>query len=45
MYVEDTIAAIGTPVGEGGIGVIRVSGPDVPVLARRLLRLRNENGD
>lgn len=25
---EDTIAAIATPVGEGGIGVIRISGPD-----------------
>ena len=25
--MEDTIAAIGTPLGEGGIGVIRISGP------------------
>jgi len=25
---EDTIAAISTPVGEGGIGVIRISGPE-----------------
>lgn len=45
MYVEDTIAAISTPVGEGGIGVIRVSGPDAPALARRLVRRGNENGD
>uniref|UniRef100_A0A831XF97 tRNA modification GTPase MnmE n=1 Tax=Geobacter metallireducens TaxID=28232 RepID=A0A831XF97_GEOME len=45
MYLEDTIAAIGTPVGEGGIGVIRVSGPDAPALARRLVRRGNENGD
>jgi tRNA modification GTPase len=45
MYVEDTIAAIGTPVGEGGIGVIRVSGPDAPAIARRIVRLRSENGD
>ena len=27
MY-QDTIAAIATPIGEGGIGVIRISGPD-----------------
>lgn len=26
MYVHDTIAAISTPLGEGGIGVIRISG-------------------
>ncbi|MBQ9014878.1 MAG: tRNA uridine-5-carboxymethylaminomethyl(34) synthesis GTPase MnmE [Firmicutes bacterium] len=25
--MEDTIAAIGTPLGEGGIGIIRISGP------------------
>lgn len=25
---EDTIAAISTPPGEGGIGIIRLSGPD-----------------
>lgn len=28
-YVNDTIAAIATPVGRGGIGVVRVSGPGV----------------
>ena len=27
MYRNDTIAAISTPLGEGGIGVIRMSGP------------------
>ncbi|MFQ5933941.1 MAG: hypothetical protein ACE5KI_04800, partial [Dehalococcoidia bacterium] len=33
MY-EDTIAAIATPIGEGGIGVIRVSGKDArPIVA------------
>ena len=31
--MEDTIAAIGTPLGEGGIGVVRISGPD----ARKIL--------
>ncbi len=28
MYIKDTIAAISTAVGEGGIGIIRVSGPE-----------------
>ena len=28
MNMEDTIAAIATPMGEGGIGVIRISGPE-----------------
>lgn len=27
MIFDDTIAAIATPVGEGGIGIIRISGP------------------
>ena len=30
---EDTIAAIATPVGEGGIAVIRISGPDAVAIA------------
>ncbi len=33
----DTIAAIATPAGQGGVGIVRVSGPDVPALARQLL--------
>lgn len=28
MYAEDTIAAIATPPGEGGIAIVRISGPD-----------------
>ena len=28
MNVNETIAAISTPAGEGGIGIIRISGPD-----------------
>lgn len=32
---EDTIAAISTPPGEGGIGIVRLSGPDaIDVVAR-----------
>ena len=26
MKIDDTIAAIATPYGEGGIGIIRISG-------------------
>jgi len=33
----DTIAAIATPHGRGGIGVVRVSGTNVPALARAVL--------
>jgi tRNA modification GTPase len=33
----DTIAAIATPPGNGGVGIIRISGPDVPVIAKQLL--------
>ena len=32
----DTIAAISTPPGRGGIGIVRVSGPAVPELAARV---------
>jgi tRNA modification GTPase len=28
MYKEDTIAAVATPAGEGGVAIIRVSGPE-----------------
>jgi tRNA modification GTPase len=35
---EDTIAAIATPPGRGGIGVVRVSGPRAAEIARALTR-------
>ena len=44
MYKEDTIAAISTPPGEGGIGIVRVSGPDAPALAAQLIRLSGSGG-
>jgi tRNA modification GTPase len=34
---RDTIAAIATPAGRGGIGVVRLSGPSVPDIARSIL--------
>jgi tRNA modification GTPase len=36
MYKEDTIAAIATPVGEGGVGIVRVSGPDAERIASEI---------
>ena len=38
MPFKDTIAAIATPPGVGGIGVIRVSGPSAESIARLLFR-------
>ena len=37
MELRDTIAAIATPPGRGGIGVLRVSGPRAPAIAAALL--------
>lgn len=36
--MEDTIAAISTPIGEGGIAIIRVTGPQAFELADRIFR-------
>jgi tRNA modification GTPase len=33
----DTIVALATPAGRGGIGVVRLSGPQVPEIARAVL--------
>ncbi len=34
--LDDTIAAIATPLGQGGIGIVRVSGPEAVPIGRRL---------
>ena len=39
---DDTIVAIATPNGHGGIGVIRISGPAAAAVARRLLPRTHE---
>jgi len=44
MYVRDTIAAISTPVGEGGIGIIRISGPEALPIAGRIFRAKSNGG-
>lgn len=36
--LDDTIAAISTPLGEGGIGVVRISGKDSIVIAENIFR-------
>ena len=36
--VEDTIAAIATPPGVGGIGIVRISGPDAFAVGLRVFR-------
>jgi tRNA modification GTPase len=39
--MDDTIAAISTPIGEGGIAIIRISGPNALVLADRIFHSRD----
>jgi tRNA modification GTPase len=38
VYEHDTIAAIATPPGQGGIAIIRISGPDAETIARQVFR-------
>lgn len=45
IYFDDTIAAIATPIGEGAIAVIRVSGPDAIARLDKLFRGRTSLGD
>jgi len=42
MQLKDTIAAISTPPGRGGIGVIRISGPDARAIAGKILRIHGD---
>jgi tRNA modification GTPase len=34
--LDDTIAAIATPLGEGGVGIVKISGPEAASILRRL---------
>ena len=46
MYEQDTIAAIATPPGEGGVAIVRVSGVAAENIAARIFtRSRDRNGD
>jgi tRNA modification GTPase len=42
MHLNDTIAAISTPPGRGGLGIVRISGPQSKTIAARILRLKSE---
>ena len=42
VHLDDTIVAIATPPGRGGIGVVRLSGSDARAIARPMLRLAHE---
>lgn len=44
MYVADTIAAIATPTGSGGIGIVRVSGPQAEQVGARVFRGNSGGG-
>jgi tRNA modification GTPase len=41
MNLRDTICAISTPAGRGGIGVVRISGPDARAIAEKILQLKS----
>jgi tRNA modification GTPase len=45
LMISDTIAAISTPVGEGGISVIRVSGPDSIYAVAQIFESKHKLGD
>ena len=40
---EDTICAIATPAGEGGIGIVRISGAHAVDIASHVVRLRSKD--
>ena len=42
MNLDDTIVAIATPPGCGGIGVVRISGPEARNIALPMLRLKHD---
>lgn len=41
MNLDDTIVAIATPPGRGGIGVVRLAGPEARAIAEPMLRLNH----
>ena len=40
--LDDTIVAVATPPGRGGIGVVRLSGPESRAIAAPMLRLKQD---
>ena len=43
VHLDDTIVAIATPAGRGGIGVVRLSGAEARDIARPMLRLAHRH--
>ncbi len=43
--VYDTIAAVATPPGEGGVGIIRLSGPESLKIAKKLFKTPGKVGE
>ena len=44
MNRNDTIAAIATPPGEGGIGIVRISGPEAETILEQVFRRAGDRG-
>jgi tRNA modification GTPase len=42
VNLDDTIVAIATPTGRGGIGVVRLAGPEAQTIAEPMLRLKHQ---
>ena len=42
MNLDDTIVAIATAPGRGGIGVVRLAGPEARAIAMPMLRLKHD---
>ena len=42
VNLDDTIVAIATPPGRGGIGVVRLAGPEARVIVAPMLRLKHD---
>jgi tRNA modification GTPase len=42
VSLDDTIVAIATPPGRGGIGVVRLAGPEARAIAQPMLRLKHD---
>jgi tRNA modification GTPase len=43
-HPDDTIAAVSTPVGRGGIGIVRMSGPHSVKIAEKIFRAQKKGG-
>lgn len=44
LNADDTIVAISTPPGRGGIGVVRLSGSTAAAIADKLIQTKSQNG-